>query len=77
MRRTALIVSAALVAPALVAPSLVALAGAAQAQTTQVQRGDSEARVMQILKTTPLIDGHNDLPWALRQQYGTTSMRWT
>lgn len=25
---------------------------------------------MEILKTTPLIDGHNDLPWALRQQYG-------
>ena len=26
--------------------------------------------MLEILKTTPLIDGHNDLPWALRQQYG-------
>ena len=25
---------------------------------------------MQILKRTPLIDGHNDLPWALRQGFG-------
>lgn len=46
------------------AAALTALAGAAQAQ----QAG--EARVLDILRTTPLIDGHNDLPWALRQQYG-------
>ena len=24
-----------------------------------------------ILETTPLIDGHNDLPWALRQRFGS------
>ena len=48
----------------LAAVSVVALAGAAQAQ-----EGDA-ARVSEILKTTPLIDGHNDLPWALRQDYG-------
>ena len=46
------------------AASLTALAGAAQAQEA------GEARVLDILRTTPLIDGHNDLPWALRQQYG-------
>ena len=26
-----------------------------------------EARVARILRTTPLIDGHNDLPWAIRE----------
>ena len=44
--------------------AVAAFATSVQAQTT------SEARVLEILKTTPLIDGHNDLPWALRQQYG-------
>jgi len=29
-----------------------------------------EARVRRILERTPLIDGHNDLPWALRQNHG-------
>jgi membrane dipeptidase len=28
------------------------------------------ARIDRILKRTPLIDGHNDLPWALREDYG-------
>lgn len=44
--------------------AVAAFATAANAQSP------SEARVLEILKTTPLIDGHNDLPWALRQQYG-------
>jgi membrane dipeptidase len=48
----------------LAAASVAALAGAAQAQEGHA------ARVSEILKTTPLIDGHNDLPWALRQDYG-------
>ena len=47
----------------LAAASVAVLAGSAQAQ-------EGEARVSEILKTTPLIDGHNDLPWALRQGYG-------
>lgn len=36
------------------------------------QSGDAavDARVRQILRRTPLIDGHNDLPWAIRQGYG-------
>lgn len=48
------------------------LAGAAFAALASVAHAQNagEARVMEILKTTPLIDGHNDLPWALRQQYG-------
>ena len=29
-----------------------------------------EAAARRILERTPLIDGHNDLPWALRQDYG-------
>lgn len=39
-------------------------AGAAAAQTT-----DGEARARRILERTPLIDGHNDLPWALRENH--------
>ena len=48
----------------LAATAMAALATVAHAQDA------GEARVMEILKTTPLIDGHNDLPWALRQHYG-------
>ena len=29
-----------------------------------------QARIDRVLKRTPLIDGHNDLPWALRQDHG-------
>lgn len=29
-----------------------------------------QARIDRILKKTPLIDGHNDLPWELRQNHG-------
>jgi len=43
------------------------LAGPAQAQAQAQDR----AAVLEILRTTPLIDGHNDLPWALRQTYGS------
>lgn len=28
-----------------------------------------KARIERVLKRAPVIDGHNDLPWALRQQY--------
>ena len=30
---------------------------------------DYAARVAQILKKTPLIDGHNDLPWEIRERF--------
>jgi len=46
--------------------ALLAITGSAQAQDVQ-----GEARVREILRTTPLIDGHNDLPWALRQGYAS------
>jgi len=48
----------------LAAVSLAVLAGPALAQST------GEAEVRRILQTTPLIDGHNDLPWALREGFG-------
>ncbi|WP_426039004.1 dipeptidase [Brevundimonas sp. DC300-4] len=47
----------------LLAASMLALAVPAAAQ-------NGEARVREILRTTPLVDGHNDLPWALRETYG-------
>jgi len=46
--------------------ALLAINGAAHAQDAQ-----GEARAREILRTTPLIDGHNDLPWALRQGYAS------
>jgi len=30
---------------------------------------DYHARVVQILKQTPLVDGHNDLPWEIRERF--------
>jgi len=48
--------------------ALVAAAVPALAQTTTA--GAEEARVRRLLDRTPLIDGHNDLPWALRQGFG-------
>ena len=30
---------------------------------------DLDARVARILAKTPLIDGHNDLPWELRERF--------
>ncbi|CAL1692473.1 hypothetical protein MMB232_02640 [Brevundimonas subvibrioides] len=46
----------------LIAASALALALPAAAQ--------DQAAVRRILETTPLIDGHNDLPWALREGFG-------
>ena len=31
-----------------------------------------QARIDRVLMRTPLIDGHNDLPWALRQDHGSS-----
>ncbi len=52
----------------LLAVSALALALPASAQVSQTA---GEARALEILKTTPLIDGHNDLPWALREKFGS------
>jgi membrane dipeptidase len=51
-----------------VAASALLMASGVAAQTAPT--GTGEARVLEILKTTPLIDGHNDLPWALREKHG-------
>src|SRR5687768_7052009 len=42
-------------------------AGAAQAQPIDP---NVQTRIDRILKRTPLIDGHNDLPWELRENHG-------
>src|SRR5687767_12883447 len=41
------------------------LAGAAAAQAPDAV----DRRIARILKATPLIDGHNDLPWEIRENY--------
>lgn len=61
MLRAALLTTAALLA-----------AAPAQAQSSDEA---GEARARRILERTPLIDGHNDLPWALRQSYGNDPYR--
>jgi membrane dipeptidase len=48
---------------ALVASSLVAMAAAVGAPAADDQRID------RVLKQTPLIDGHNDLPWEIRERF--------
>lgn len=42
---------------------------AATAGTALAQDVAGEARARRILERTPLIDGHNDLPWALRENH--------
>ncbi|WP_439471656.1 dipeptidase [Brevundimonas sp.] len=49
----------------LAAAVLAAFAGPALAQDAA-----REAQARRILESTPLIDGHNDLPWALREGHG-------
>jgi membrane dipeptidase len=45
--------------------------GLALAMTTPVAAQDIAARVARVLEQTPLIDGHNDLPWEIRARYGS------
>lgn len=45
----------------------VLLAGAANAQPADPKLA---ARIDRVLAKTPLIDGHNDIPWAARQRFG-------
>jgi len=52
----------------LAAASLAAVAVPASAQSPA--QSTDEARARRILERTPLIDGHNDLPWALREGFG-------
>jgi membrane dipeptidase len=43
--------------------------GAAVAAAASAQAGDQQ-RVERVLTQTPLIDGHNDLPWEIRERFG-------
>lgn len=43
------------------------MSGAAHAQTIDPA---TQARIDRILKATPLIDGHNDVPWEVRENHG-------
>ncbi|HEX4480631.1 MAG TPA: dipeptidase [Rudaea sp.] len=45
---------------------LLALANTSFAAST-----DDAARVHRVLEKTPLIDGHNDLPWEIRERFGS------
>lgn len=55
-----------MIRPVLIAALLASVAAPALAQTSD----PAQDRVRQILRRTPLIDGHNDLPWALREDFG-------
>ncbi len=59
----------------LAAVSLAVLAGPALAQSQGSADTAGQERMLQILHRTPLIDGHNDLPWALRQGFGNDPYR--
>lgn len=48
----------------------VLLSTVAVLMTAAPALAQEEAAARRILERTPLIDGHNDLPWALRQTYG-------
>ncbi len=52
--------------------ALVAIPCLAVAQSAQPTPSDTDvsARVEHVLSTTPLIDGHNDLPWEIRTKFG-------
>ena len=58
-RSAALLLTAALIASAL----------AAHASAADAAGPDCRARVLKVLEQTPLIDGHNDLAWEIRDRY--------
>jgi len=43
------------------------IAGSLAAQPARKPAVDPLAHAIELLKTTPLVDGHNDLPWAIRE----------
>lgn len=51
-----------------IAALTLALAAAAPATA---QTAADQAKVARVLKATPLIDGHNDLPWEIRTKFGS------
>jgi membrane dipeptidase len=48
---------------------LIAFAVAARAAAADAAGPDYRARVLRVLEQTPLIDGHNDLAWEIRDRY--------
>jgi membrane dipeptidase len=54
----------------LVAAALLFLSAAAPAPAQAID-DRIRARIDRILKRTPLIDGHNDVPWELREKHGS------
>lgn len=68
---------------ALSLPTMVAYAQAVSTQEVSTSASAAgipasdaalDARLDRLLRQTPLIDGHNDLPWALRENYGEQSL---
>jgi membrane dipeptidase len=54
-------------APRVIIPLLVLVSGASAAAA---QTDAALERARRILRSTPLVDGHNDLPWAIRERVG-------
>lgn len=50
--------------------SIVAALSPAPLAAQTIDRA-TQARIDRVLQATPLIDGHNDLPWELRNRYGS------
>jgi membrane dipeptidase len=53
----------------LLAAALIASGVAARASAADAAGPDYRARVLRVLEQTPLIDGHNDLAWEIRDRY--------
>ncbi len=47
---------------------------ALQAAAAPAPEAALDARIERVLRQTPLIDGHNDLAWALRENYGARAL---
>jgi membrane dipeptidase len=56
-------------AAVLIASAVAASASAAYASAADGAGPDYRARVLRVLEQTPLIDGHNDLAWEIRDRY--------
>jgi len=56
--------------PAALAVALIVACGCAQAASTQTSDALA-ARINRVLAQTPVIDGHNDLPWQIRECFGS------
>jgi membrane dipeptidase len=60
-----------LLAAAILVSATGAFASDSGAQTPSAAADPNMARARRVLSTTPLIDGHNDLPWAIRESKTT------